>query len=141
MGAARGSALKTRDGGYPDIAFDPVPAKYTILHDLDVPSNGGNTCFANTEMVYRLLDDHQQRLLIGLQAEFAYGGRATNDRNQLAAEALSEEDKAASIAVHPVLSAHHCSRPQYVGERGRRNIEYSLRLNGLSSRALGVSMA
>ena len=47
VGAACGSALKTRDGRYSDMAFDPAPAKYTILHALDVPSNGGNTCFAN----------------------------------------------------------------------------------------------
>jgi len=106
VGAARGSATNTRDGWHSDMAFDPVPAKFTILHALDVPSHGGRTCFADTEMVYRLLAPEQQRRLVGLRAEFAYGGRATNDRNRLAAEALSEADKAASIAVHPVVSAH-----------------------------------
>lgn len=106
VGAARGSATLTRDGWHSDMAFDPVPAKSTILHALDVPSKGGNTCFANTELVYRLLDGEQQQRLIGLRAEFAYGGRASSDRNQLAAEALSDADKAASVAVHPVVSVH-----------------------------------
>ena len=106
VGAARGSAVNTRDGWHSDMAFDPVPAKYMILRALGVPSKGGNTCFANTEMVYRPLNAEKQQCLIGLRAESAYGGRATNDRNQLAAEALSEADKAASIALHPVVSVH-----------------------------------
>ena len=106
VGAARGSALHTRDGWHSDMAFDPCPAKFTILHALDIPSTGGNTCFANTELVFRLLDQALQERLIGKQADFAYGGSATNDRNQLAANALSEADKAASTAVHPVVSVH-----------------------------------
>ena len=106
VGAARGSAINTRDGWHSDMAFDPVPAKFTILHALDVPAVGGNTCFANTEMVYQLLEPAMQQRLIGLEADFAYGGRATNARNQLAANALSDADRAASVAVHPVISAH-----------------------------------
>ena len=106
VGAARGSAKRTRDGWHSDMAFDPVPAKFTILHALDIPSYGGNTCFANAEMVYRLLDPELQDRLVGLRANFAYGGQSTNDLNQLAANALSDTDKAASVAVHPVGSAH-----------------------------------
>ena len=106
VGAARGSAVHTRDGWHSDMAFDPKPAKFTILHAIDVPSTGGNTCFANTELVYNLLDQAFRERLIGLHADFAYGGSATNDRNQLAANALSAADKAASVAVHPVVSAH-----------------------------------
>ena len=106
VGAARGSALETRDGWHSDMAFDPVPAKFTILHALEIPSSGGNTCFANSELVYQLLDTELQERLIGLEANFCYGGQATNQRNQLAANALSEADKSASTAVHPVISAH-----------------------------------
>ena len=106
IGAARGSARDTRDGWHSDMAFDPIPAKFTILHALEIPSSGGNTCFANTEMVYQLLDRTLQEQLTGLEAEFSYGGRATNARNQLAANALSQADRAASVAVHPVISVH-----------------------------------
>lgn len=106
VGAARGSAMRTRDGWHSDMAFDPVPAKFTVLHALDVPSTGGNTCFANTEMVYRLLEPALRARLVGLEADFAYGGQATSARNQLAANALSDADRAASVAIHPVISAH-----------------------------------
>ena len=106
VGAARGSAKDTRDGWHSDMAFDPVPAKFTILHALQIPSRGGNTCFSNTERVFELLSPTLQRRLIGLKADFSYGGRASNARNQLAANALSDADKAASVAVHPVISTH-----------------------------------
>ena len=106
VGAARGSAVHTRDGWHSDMSFDPVPAKFTILHALDIPTRGGNTCFANTELVFNLLSPEIREQLIGLEADFAYGGRATNARNQLAANALTESDRLASVAVHPAVSAH-----------------------------------
>lgn len=106
VGAARGSADQTRHAWHSDMMFDPSPAKATLLHSVDVVSTGGHTCFSNATEVYRLLPAEIQKGLIGLQAEFAYGGRAINERNALAAQALSEEDRKASVAIHPAVAAH-----------------------------------
>lgn len=43
IGAARGSALHTRDGWHSDMVFDLALAKLAILHALDIPSQGGNS--------------------------------------------------------------------------------------------------
>lgn len=106
VGAARGSADRTRDAWHSDMMFDPSPAKATLLHAVDVVSSGGHTCFSNATEVYRLLPIETQKSLIGLKAEFAYGGGAINERNALAAQALSEEDRKASVAIHPAIAAH-----------------------------------
>lgn len=99
IGAARSFAFHTRDDWHSEMAFDPSSAKFTILHTLKIPYRGGNACFANTEMVYEQLKAALQKRLIGLQANFTCGGRATNTANQLAANALRAADKAARVAV------------------------------------------
>ncbi len=106
VGAARGAAARTRDGWHSDLSFEARPAKATLLHAIEVPSRGGNTCFANTTLAYRALPADLRRRLAGLRAEFVYG-RAT--RNPLAAKAAEGLDAAArdsTIAVHPVISRH-----------------------------------
>ena len=54
-GARRGAIEHTRDGWHSDLSYDPVPAKATLLHALDVPSRGGHTCFSNAAAAYAAL--------------------------------------------------------------------------------------
>lgn len=106
VGAARGAATRTRDGWHSDLSFEPKPAKATLLHSIEIPSRGGNTCFANTTLAYEMLPDETKRRLQGLEAEFVYGQAKRNALAAKAAEALDAEAKAKTIAVHPVVCRH-----------------------------------
>src|SRR5438309_1710930 len=40
-----------------DSSFKPVPAKYSLLHAISIPSKGGNTQFADMRAAYDALDE------------------------------------------------------------------------------------
>ena len=52
-----------------DSSFKTVPAKYSILHALSVPSKGGNTEFAHMPAAYDALDQETKEQLEGLVCE------------------------------------------------------------------------
>lgn len=106
VGAARGAAPRTRDGWHSDLSFMQRPAKATLLHAVEIPDRGGNTCFSNTTMAYNSLPDELKRRLDGLAAEFVYGQAKRNALAAKAAEALKGKAKTDTIAVHPVIVAH-----------------------------------
>jgi taurine dioxygenase len=106
VGAARGAAPQTRDGWHSDLSFEEKPAKATLLHAVEIPDRGGNTCFSNTTLAYETLSDDMMRRLDGLRAEFVYGQAKRNKLAAKAAEGLSGAAKTETIAVHPVVVAH-----------------------------------
>ena len=106
VGAARGAAPQTRDGWHSDLSFEDKPAKATLLHAVEIPNRGGNTCFSNTTMAYRELPEDMKRRLKGLKAEFIYGQAKRNKLAAKAAEGLTGKDKIETAAVHPVIVAH-----------------------------------
>lgn len=105
-GAHRGAMERTRDGWHSDLSYDPVPAKATLLHAVEIPSSGGNTCFANVAMAYRDLPEDMKARLRGLEAEFVYGGHQRNKNTALAASTLDAKAKQSARAVHPVVNVH-----------------------------------
>jgi len=105
-GAHRGAMEETRDGWHSDLSYDPVPAKATLLHSVEVPSRGGNTCFANVAKLYADLPDELKARIDGRQAEFWYGGHSRNKKTMLAASALDAEGQKTAHAVHPVVNVH-----------------------------------
>ena len=52
-----------------DSSFKVVPAKYSILHAISIPSKGGNTEFAHMPSAYDALDDETKKELDGLICE------------------------------------------------------------------------
>jgi len=106
VGAARGAAPKTRDGWHSDLSFEHAPAKATLLHSIEIPDRGGNTCFSNTALAYRALPEDLKRRLDGLSAEFVYGQAKRNALAAKAAEALRGAAKTETAAVHPVIARH-----------------------------------
>lgn len=105
-GARRGATENTRDGWHSDLSYDPIPAKATLLHSLEIPTYGGNTCFCNTALAYESLDAATRLELDGLRAEFVYGGHRRNKNTSLAASTLDAAGQASAQAVHPVVSSH-----------------------------------
>jgi taurine dioxygenase len=105
-GARRGAAEQTREGWHSDLTYDPVPAKATILHAVEIPSLGGNTCFANAALAYARLDPSLKERLNGLRAAFVYGGHQRNASTRAAASALDAQAQKTAHAVHPVVNRH-----------------------------------
>jgi len=106
IGAARGALANLRDGWHPDLSYDPVPAKATLLHALEVTSSGGHTWFTNVNRAYEALPEELKRRLHGLEAEFVYGGHDRNKNTMTAAKSLDAAAQKASHATHPVVTAH-----------------------------------
>lgn len=105
-GAHRGAMEATRDGWHSDLSYDPVPAKATLLHAVEIPSRGGNTCFANVTRLYEDLPADLKARIDGREAEFWYGGHSRNKKTMLAASALDAEGQKSAHAVHPVVNVH-----------------------------------
>jgi alpha-ketoglutarate-dependent 2,4-dichlorophenoxyacetate dioxygenase len=52
-----------------DSSFKPVPAKYSLLRAVSIPSKGGNTQFADMRAAYDALDDETRALVEGMVCE------------------------------------------------------------------------
>src|SRR5690606_2318378 len=52
-----------------DSSFKPVPAKYSLLRAVSIPSRGGNTEFAHMGAAYEALDDETKALIEDLVCE------------------------------------------------------------------------
>ncbi len=101
-GARRGAIEDVRYGWHSDLSYDPKPAKATLLHATDIPSSGGNTCFANAAAAYEALPEAVRERVRGLDALFVYGTDQRNRSLVVAARTLDKEQR----AVHPVVNAH-----------------------------------
>ncbi|KAK4961649.1 hypothetical protein LTR10_002139 [Elasticomyces elasticus] len=56
------------------ISFEPVPADYTSLRLIRLPTTGGDTLWASGYEIYDRLSPHYQKFLEGLTATFAQPG-------------------------------------------------------------------
>ena len=83
-----------------------MPAKATLLHSIDIPSSGGNTCFSNAHLAYESLDAGFKSELDGLTAQFVYGGHHRNKSTNIAASTLDRAGQQAAHAMHPVICEH-----------------------------------
>ncbi len=101
-GARRGAIEDVRHGWHSDLSYDPKPAKATLLHATNVPSSGGNTCFANAAAAWEALPEAVRARVKGLEALFVYGTDQRNRSLVVAARTLDSEQR----AVHPVANAH-----------------------------------
>jgi len=90
-----------------DQSFKPAPPKATMLHGIELPRQGGNTCFANMRRAYDALSDDLKARIQGLQAIHAYresrDGMSVEERR---AERVSDEEELANGIVHPVVRTH-----------------------------------
>ena len=101
-GARRGAIEDVRYGWHSDLSYDPKPAKATLLHATNIPSSGGNSCFANAAAAYEALPEGTRERVRGLDALFVYGTDQRNKSLVVAARTLDSEQR----AVHPVVNAH-----------------------------------
>jgi taurine dioxygenase len=102
-GAKRGVTENLREGWHSDLGYEQFPAKATAVHALEVPSSGGNTCFASGYRAFDEMPDALRQRVMHLKAEFALGRNRRNQQTQALTQKLSPEDKLAASVVHPVI--------------------------------------
>ena len=103
-----------------DSSFKVVPAKYSILHAVRVPSGGGNTEFADMRAAYDALDGETRVLVADLVCEHSQ----IYSRQQIGFFDLSEEERARFAPVRQALVRTHPAT-------GRRSLYLSSHAGGI----------
>ncbi|MEM9852543.1 MAG: TauD/TfdA family dioxygenase, partial [Pseudomonadota bacterium] len=95
-----------------DHSYDAAPAMCSILHAIEVPPFGGDTCFASMYAAYNALSDRFKGLLDGLTARHSSRhafGASTTDHEQYRTGRLQNAAHAIQDAHHPVVIKHPLS--------------------------------
>jgi taurine dioxygenase len=100
-----------------DQCHQDVPAKATILYAIEIPSQGGNTLFANAYMAYETLP-------ADIKARIA-GRRALNAYDKDSTLRTARYDNAGSSCWHPVVRTHPATgrKALYVNRLMTREVE------------------
>jgi alpha-ketoglutarate-dependent taurine dioxygenase len=85
-----------------DKAHYPTPALLSMLFAVELPPNGGETEFANTEMAYRELPAATKERIAGLRVENDFAYAMANVGKSL----TDEERQATPPVVHPLVRTH-----------------------------------
>lgn len=91
-----------------DISYKPLPSLGSLLHAQELPSEGGDTLFADMHMAYDTLPAHLRQAIEGRQAVHSYLAKygqmqkEANWRPTLSAEQLAQVQE----VVHPVVRTH-----------------------------------
>lgn len=86
-----------------DSSFKKIPAKYSLLHAVAVPSKGGNTEFADMRAAYDALDDETKAEIEGLVCEHSQ----IYSRQQSGFFDLSDEERERFAPVRQTLVRTH----------------------------------
>lgn len=100
------------DHWHTDQIFTPAPAMATMLYAKEVPPVGGDTMFANLYSAYDALSDGMKELCGRLRTYNLYDKQAA--RSQKMSVKVSDKEKPADPAVHPLVCVHP--------ETGRRTL-------------------
>jgi taurine dioxygenase len=100
-----------------DQCHQEIPAKATMLYAIEIPSQGGNTLFANAYAAYETLAEEIKRRIAGRRALNAY------DKDSTLRSA--SYDNAGSSCWHPVVRTHPATgrKALYVNRLMTREIE------------------
>lgn len=114
-----------------DHSYDTAPAMCSILHAIDMPAFGGDTCFSSMYAAYDALSDTFKDVLDGLHAwhssRHAFGMTQT-DHEQYTSGRLQNSANATQDALHPVVITHPLSgrKALYV------NPDFTTRIEGMN---------
>ena len=106
VGASRGVTRDLKYGWHSDTSYEEVPSMATSVHALEVPSSGGNTCFASGYRAYESLSDEFKARLEGLRGEYALGKNRKNAQTQTLTGKLPDEAKNWDTVFHPIICRH-----------------------------------
>lgn len=115
-----------------DHSYDQIPAMGSVLYAREVPTIGGDTCFAGMAAAYEALSDGMKQTLHSLRAEHssrhAFGAIKPQQTKGDIAGRIGNAEAATQDSIHPVVIKHPLSgRPcLYV------NTDFTLRFEGWS---------
>jgi taurine dioxygenase len=96
------TALRSEDW-HTDDSYMAVPAKATLLHNMETPSRGGRTWFCNMHTVYEALPESTRKRIDGKRAIHAYDtARARNRPSARTAQEIAETPD----VEHPLVRTH-----------------------------------
>jgi taurine dioxygenase len=87
-----------------DRCYVEHPCLCTMLYGIDIPSKGGDTCFANQYKAYEALPDDVKQRIEGLQAVHAYEP-GYYSQNAVTLTRI-EPSSSALTAAHPMVITH-----------------------------------
>lgn len=115
-----------------DHSYDIEPAMCSILHAIEMPPYGGDTCFSSMYAAYEALSDEFKKILNGLKAwhssRHAFGVSQTGHESYKTGR-LQNADLATQDALHPVVLTHPLSgrKALYV------NSDFTTHIEGLKN--------
>ncbi|WIM14027.1 TauD/TfdA family dioxygenase [Enhydrobacter sp.] len=96
------TALRSEDW-HTDDSYLATPAKATLLHSIELPSQGGTTWFCNMHSVYEALPEAVRRRIDGKRAIHSYDtSRARNRPSRRTAQEVAETPD----VEHPLVRTH-----------------------------------
>jgi taurine dioxygenase len=94
--------VRTRGSGWhTDTPYEVEPAKATQLYGIEIPTEGGDTLFANMYAAYDALPAALKERIEPLSARYAYGGRTRQG-----IDLLDSADQQRAPATHPLVKVH-----------------------------------
>jgi taurine dioxygenase len=119
------------EGWHTDHSYDVEPAMCSILHAIDMPETGGDTCFSSMYAAYDALSDPFKSFLGTLKAHHSSRhafGFAVADNEQYDEGRLHNPELATQDALHPVVITHPLSgrKALYV------NPDFTTHIDGLA---------
>jgi alpha-ketoglutarate-dependent taurine dioxygenase len=99
----RSSSPVSNHRWHTDKAYHPVPPLLTTLYAVELPTEGGDTEFANTAMSYAALLPEKKRRIAGLRVVFRWGASFADARPGSAAQAALRDR---SPVDHPLVRTH-----------------------------------
>jgi taurine dioxygenase len=110
------------EGWHTDHSNDTRPPKATVLHAVRLPSQGGDTQFANMAAAYDALIERMRRRLDGLTAIHVY--QNSHSARKLMDLPSTAKERVPNAALHPVVRTHP--------ENGRKSIYINpIRIEGI----------
>jgi taurine dioxygenase len=96
------TALRSEDW-HTDDSYMAIPAKATLLHNMETPSHGGRTWFCNMHSVYEALPESTRKRIDGKRGMHAYD--TARARNRPSARTAQEIAETPDIE-HPLVRTH-----------------------------------
>ena len=124
------------DEWHTDTTMMPEPPMGAILYGIEVPSHGGDTCFANQYLAYEALSVGMQRMLAdlrGVHTDRRVAGPAAGQNAVRSTKVREDPDWRETVSLHPVVRTHP--------ETGRKllfvNQSYTVGFEGMTEEESG----
>jgi taurine dioxygenase len=108
--ARDGNAFNFGGAWHSDFSFQPNPPSFTILHALDIPPHGGDTCFSSMTRAYDALSPQQKEDFLPLRgvhtARDAYSPRMQAVHSGLSGMNIVCDESAHDVTLHPLVRVH-----------------------------------